>query len=447
LDTQKSRSKGEHEVNQQTHARSEQLFDKAQHYISGGVNSPSRSFAAVGGGSPVFIERGEGAYLYSVDGHRYIDYLCAFGALILGHAHPAILSAVSQAIRRGTVYGAPTELEVEFAAKLCEIVPTLEMVRFNVSGTEAVMTAIRLARAATSRSKILKFSGSYHGHSDLVLVSAGSGSSTLDIDDSLGVPLSVKQEVVDVPFNNPEALRQAVALYGDELAAALVEPVVGNFGIVPPEPGFLELLEQLMHSCGALVIWDEVITAFRFTYGSIQDLFGLRPDIITLGKIIGGGLPIGAYGARREIMEYVAPVGGVYQDGTMAGNPLSMLAGMTCLELLKEPGLYDRLTQHGRTLADAARAASKKYGIATHVGHFGGAVSVQFTDERVIDFEGCNRSSSAMFTRFFRLMLEQGIFIPPSKYEAMFVSAAHSQDDIDYTAECIDRALAKIAAE
>jgi glutamate-1-semialdehyde 2,1-aminomutase len=434
-------------VNQRTHTQSKRLFAKAQHCIAGGVNSPSRSFAAVGGGSPVFMERGEGAYLYDADGNRYVDYLCAFGALILGHAHPAVVAAVSEGLPRGTVFGAPTELEVEFAAKLCAIVPTLEMVRFNVSGTEAVMTAIRLARGATGRSKILKFSGSYHGHSDLVLVSAGSGSSTLSIDESLGVPPSVKDEVVDVPFNNPEALRQAVVLYGHELAAALVEPVVGNFGIVPPEPGFLELLQQQMRACGALVIWDEVITAFRFGYGSIQNIFQLQPDIITLGKVIGGGLPIGAYGARRELMQYVAPLGGVYQDGTMAGNPLSMLAGMTCLDLLKEPGLYERLARHGHTLATAARTASEKHGIATHVGEFRGAVSIQFTDERVIDFAGCNRSSSERFARFFHLMLEQGILMPPSKYEAMFVSAAHSDADINYTAECIDRALATMAGE
>lgn len=427
------------------HVNSSRLFAKAQSHIPGGVDSPSRSFAAVGGGNPVFIERGEGAYLYDSDGNRYIDYLCAYGAQILGHAHPAVVDAVTQGLRHGTVYGAPTALEVDFAAKLCGIIPGMEMVRFNVSGTEAVMTAIRLARAATGRSQILKFAGSYHGHSDLVLVSAGSGSSTLDIDDSLGVPPSVKAEVVNVPFNDARALREAVATHGASIAAALVEPVVGNFGIVPPEPGFLELLHQLMHSCGALVIWDEVITAFRFVYGSVQQLFGLQPDIITLGKVIGGGLPIGAYGARKELMQHVAPLGGVYQDGTLAGNPLSMLAGLACLEALREPGLYQRLAGHASTLATAARHAAQKHGIPVHVGEFGGALSVQFTSERVVDFGGCARSSSSQFARFFHLMLHQGIFMPPSKYEALFVSAAHSEADIAYTAECIERSVAQMA--
>lgn len=423
------------------------LFEQAQRYIAGGVNSPSRSYAAVGGDAPRYMERGEGAYLYDADGNKYIDYLCAYGALILGHAHPKIVDAVSAGVRRGTVYGTPNSLEVAFAAKLTALIPTMEMVRFNVSGTEAVMTAIRLARGATGRTKILKFAGSYHGHSDLVLVSAGSGSSTLDIEDSVGVPASVKADVVNVPFNDPEALRRAVAQHGPQLAAALVEPVVGNFGIVPPEPGYLQLLHELLHKCGALVIWDEVITAFRYAYGSVQQLLGLQPDIITLGKIIGGGLPIGAYGASREIMHLVAPLGGVYQDGTLAGNPLSMAAGLACLDALAEPGLYDRLARYAHHLADTTRAASRRYGIPVHVGEFGGSLSIQFTAERVIDFEGCNRSSTALFGRFFHLMLDQGILLAPSKYEALFVSTVHSEDDIAKTAQAIEHALASLAQE
>jgi glutamate-1-semialdehyde 2,1-aminomutase len=427
------------------HNHSVELFHRAQQRIAGGVNSPSRTYKAVGCAVPVFMDSGQGAYLYDADGNRYIDYLCAYGAMILGHAHPMVVAAVSEAVTKGTVYGTPTTSEVEFAERLCELIPWIDMIRFNVSGTEAVMTAIRLARAATNRSKILKFDGSYHGHSDLVLVAAGSGSSTLDIDDSLGIPPGVKADVISLPYNDPEALRNTIAQYGSQIAAALVEPIVGNFGIVPPEPGFLQLLEEQMHQCGALVIWDEVITAFRYAYGSIQQVFGLKPDIITLGKIIGGGLPIGAYGARNELMQLVAPLGGMYQDGTMAGNPLSMIAGMACLEALSEPGLYERLSSYASILVDATRFAAQKYGIPVHIGHYGGSLSIQFTKERVIDFAGCNRSDSAQFAQFFRLMNEQGILMPPSKYEALFICAAHSKDDITQTAEAIEKAFSQMS--
>lgn len=429
------------------HDQSVELFHRAQQRIAGGVNSPSRTYQAVGCATPVFMASGEGAYLYDADGNRYIDYLCAYGALVLGHGHPAVVAAVADAVKKGTVYGTPTRSEVEFAERLCELIPWIDMVRFNVSGTEAVMTAIRLARAATGRNKILKFDGCYHGHSDLVLVSAGSGSSTLNIDDSLGIPPGVKADVISVPYNDPTSLRNAVTQYGPEIAAALVEPIVGNFGIVPPEPGFLQLLEEQMRQCGALVIWDEVITAFRYTYGSIQQVFGLSPDIITLGKIIGGGLPIGAYGARKEIMQLVAPLGGMYQDGTMAGNPLSMAAGLACLEALSEPALYDRLAKYAAILVEAAHTAAQKHGIPVHIGHYGGSLSIQFTSERVIDFAGCNRSDSAQFGRFFRLMNEKGILMPPSKYEALFVSAAHSEADIAQTAEAIEASFAQMAQD
>lgn len=423
---------------------SHDLFLRAQKVISGGVNSPSRSFAAVGGGPPVFVASGQGPYLYDEDGNRYIDYLCAYGAMILGHAPESVVSAVTAALPKGSVYGTPTRLDVEFAELLCSLLPGIDRIRFNVSGTEAVMTAIRLARAATGRSRILKFDGSYHGHSDLVLVAAGSGSSTLGIDDSLGLPESIKSEVISIPFNNPDALCQAVATYGDTIAAALIEPVVGNFGIVPPEPGFLELIQTQLHKCGALVIWDEVITAFRFAYGSVQQLFGLQPDIITLGKVIGGGLPIGAYGARSELMEFVAPLGGMYQDGTFASNPLSMAAGLACVKELAQPGLYQRLTDYADLLVEAVQSAAKRHGIPVHVGQFAGSLSVQFTDERVIDFDGCERSDSQLYARFFRLMLDQGIFLAPSKYEAWFVSAAHTKEDIDETISAVENAFAKM---
>src|SRR5690606_18040743 len=299
---------------------SESLFARAQRCIVGGVNSPSRSYDAVGGGAPRFIARGEGAYLYDVDGNRYIDYLAAFGAMILGHAHPRVVAAVQEAVTKGTVYGAPTEAEVKMAEALTGAIPQLEMVRFTASGTEAVMTALRLARGYTGRNKILKFDGAYHGHSDAVLVSAGSGSSTLGIDESLGVTDGVAKDVISIPYNDVEALDEVFDQASDEIACVRVEPITGNFGLVVPVSEFMVRMHELAARHGALVIWDEVITAFRFGYGSIESYFGLTPDLYTLGKVIGGGLPLGAYGGRREVMKVVAPLGGVYQDGTLSGN-------------------------------------------------------------------------------------------------------------------------------
>jgi len=423
--------------------QSSYLYDRSQRFLAGGVNSPSRAFNAVGG-HPVFISRGSGPYLYDVDGNRYIDFLCAYGALILGHGHPAVTAAVEAQLPHGTVYGAPTELEARLAELLCRHIPIIDQVRFNASGTEAVMTAIRLARGVTGRRLILKFTGSYHGHSDLVLIAAGSGSSTLGIEDSLGIPPEVKAGVISIPYNNPATLRQAMAERGDEIAAVLVEPVVGNFGIVPPVPGFLELIEELAQASGALVIWDEVITAFRFTYGSVSSLFHLRPDIITLGKLIGGGLPIGAYGARREIMSAVAPLGGVYQDGTFAGNPLSMAAGLACLSALATPGIYERLAGYAARLVAVIKSAAQKHGIPVHVGHFGGAFSVHFTAEPVFDSAACDRADSRTFAEFFHLCLEEGLLIAPSKYEAWFVSAALGEDDVAYTEEALERIFARL---
>ncbi|MDN4595043.1 glutamate-1-semialdehyde 2,1-aminomutase [Polycladomyces subterraneus] len=421
--------------------RSEQLYEQALDVIVGGVNSPSRSFRAVGGGAPVFMKRAKGAYFWDEDGNRYIDYLGAFGPIILGHAHPAVTEAIVQTAADGTLYGTPTEKEIRFARMLREAIPSCEQIRFVNSGTEAVMTTIRLARAYTGRDKILKFAGCYHGHSDLVLVAAGSGPSTLGIPDSAGIPQSIAQEVITIPFNNLDALREALDRWGDQIAAVLVEPLVGNFGIVPPQPGFLEKVNEWVHQAGGLVIYDEVITAFRFHYGGIQTMYGVEPDLTALGKIIGGGLPIGAYGGRREIMEKVAPMGPMYQAGTMAGNPLSMAAGIACLEVLSQPGVYERLDEMGKRLADGIGDLAQNYGIPVQINRQGGAFAVYFTEEPVIDYEGAQRADSEMFARFFRLMLEEGIYLAPSKYEAWFLTLAHSDEDISDTLQAVDHAF------
>ncbi|HET7616852.1 MAG TPA: glutamate-1-semialdehyde 2,1-aminomutase, partial [Bacillales bacterium] len=323
-------------------AKSEELYREAQVCIVGGVNSPSRAYKGVGGGTPVFMEKAAGAYFWDVDENRYIDYLAAYGPIITGHAHPHITEAIKKAAENGVLYGTPTALENKFAKMLREAIPSLEKVRFVNSGTEAVMTTIRVARAYTGREKILKFAGCYHGHSDLVLVAAGSGPSTLGTPDSAGVTQGTAKEVITVPFNDVGALYEAIARWGDEIAAVLVEPIVGNFGIVEPEEGYLEKVNEIAHRAGSLVIYDEVITAFRFMYGGAQNLLGVEPDMTALGKIIGGGLPIGAYGGKKKIMEQVAPLGPAYQAGTMAGNPASISAGIACLEVLGEESVYER---------------------------------------------------------------------------------------------------------
>lgn len=426
---------------------SESLFARAQRCIAGGVNSPSRSYDAVGGGAPRFIARGEGAYLYDVDGNRYIDYLAAFGAMILGHAHPRVVAAVQEAVTKGTVYGAPTEAEVKMAEALTGAIPQLEMVRFTASGTEAVMTALRLARGCTGRNKILKFDGAYHGHSDAVLVSAGSGSSTLGIDESLGVTPGVAKDVISIPYDDVEKLEEAFDQHGPEIACVLVEPICGNFGLVVPSQEFLSAINRLARKYGALVLWDEVITAFRFRYGSIGEFFGLEADLYTLGKVIGGGLPIGAYGGRREIMSLVSPLGGVYQDGTLSGNPLSMAAGLACLEALQDPELHPRLERLGAMLAQGIQEAADRHGITVSIGRFGGALSPFFRATPARNFAETTETPSGHLARFFQLLLEQGIMTAPSKYEAWFISAAHTEREIEMTIEAVDRAFRQMAAE
>lgn len=429
------------------HSMSKKLHDEALLHIVGGVNSPSRSNKGVGGGIPVTMERASGAYFYDVDGNKYIDYLAAFGPIITGHAHPHITEAITKAAQNGVLYGTPTKHEITFAKMLKEAIPSLEKVRFTNSGTEAVMTTIRVARAYTGRDKIIKFAGCYHGHFDLVLVEAGSGPSTLGIPDSAGVTKSTAEEVITVPFNDLDSFKEALAIWGDQVAAVLVEPIVGNFGMVAPEDGFLEAVNELAHVNGSLVIYDEVITAFRFMYGGAQNYLGVIPDLTAMGKIIGGGLPIGAYGGRIDIMEKVAPLGPAYQAGTHAGNPASILSGIACLEVLQEEGLYERFEKYGSMLKDGIEKVALKHGIAVTVNQIVGALTVYFTEDAVTNYAEAGATNGELFGRFFKGMLEEGINLAPSKYEAWFITSAHSEADILETIQAVDTVFGKMVQD
>lgn len=431
--------------------RSEQLYQRALQHIAGGVNSPARSFAAVGGTHPIFMRRAQGAYFWDVDGNKYIDYLAAYGAIILGHAHPAVTEAIVKAAEKGTVFGTPHEQEIAFVEHIKEAIPYLEKIRLVNSGTEAVMSAVRLARGVTGRNKIIKFAGCYHGHSDPMLLEAGSGPSQLNNAVSAGVTPGVAQDVIVLPYNDPAALEQFMAELerrgggpgGDhDIAALLLEPIVGNFGLVEPVPGFLEAVHAAAAKLGALTIYDEVITAFRFQYGSAADALGFRPDITVLGKIIGGGLPIGGYGASAAIMDHVSPQGPVYQSGTFSGNPVSVAAGLACLQTLQEPGLYERLARFGKALADGIRESAARHGVAVQVNQRTGGVSVAFTEEPVSNVGAVDRSDKAMFGRFFRRMLAAGINLAPSVYEVLYVTASHTEQDIEFTLNAIERVFA-----
>ena len=423
---------------------SERLQDYSNEYILGGVNSPSRSYKAVGGGAPVMMKSGQGAYLYDVDGNKYIDYLQAYGPIITGHAHPHVTQAIQEQAALGVLYGTPTELEINFAKKLRDAIPSLEKIRFVNSGTEAVMTTIRVARAYTKRNKIIKFSGQYHGHSDLVLVAAGSGPSQLGSPDSAGVPQSVAQEVITVPYNDIESYKEAIDYWGDDIAAVLVEPIVGNFGMVEPKEGFLEAVNDITHEHGGLVIYDEVITAFRFHYGAAQDLLGVYPDLTAFGKVIGGGLPIGAYGGRQEIMEHVAPLGPAYQAGTMAGNPLSMRAGIALLEVLEQPDVYDYLDKLGKQLEEGLLELIEKHNVKATINRIKGALTIYFTDEKVENYIQAENTDGEKFAKFFKSMLNQGINLAPSKYEAWFLTTEHTEEDIKETIKAADIALSQL---
>ncbi|WP_328803024.1 glutamate-1-semialdehyde 2,1-aminomutase [Paenibacillus sp. An7] len=434
-------------------SKSEQYYAEALEHIVGGVNSPSRSFKAVGGGAPVFMKRGQGAYFYDEDDNKYIDYLAAYGPIITGHAHPHITKAITEAASNGTLLGTPTVLEIKLAKMLKEAIPSMDKVRFVNSGTEAVMTTIRVARAYTKRNKIIKFAGNYHGHSDLVLVAAGSGPSTLGIPDSAGIPASIAQEVITVPYNDLSGLEEALQKWGHDVAAVMVEPIVGNFGMVMPKPGFLEGLCKLAHDHGALVIYDEVITAFRFHYGSTQTYGGLenhdliKPDLTALGKIIGGGLPIGAYGGSKEVMEQVAPLGPAYQAGTMAGNPASISAGIACLEVLSQPGVYEEMERLTIKLTEGIQAAADRHGIPLTINRVRGSFSTHFCDHPVTDYEEAQDTDGEAFASFFQHMLNRGVHLAPSKYEAWFLTTEHTDADIEATIEAADSSFEAMAKE
>ncbi|MBF7021701.1 glutamate-1-semialdehyde 2,1-aminomutase [Staphylococcus kloosii] len=423
---------------------SERLQKFSDEYILGGVNSPSRSYKAVGGGAPVMMKEGKGAYLFDEDGNKYIDYLQAYGPIITGQAHPHITKAIQEQAAKGVLYGTPTRLEIDFAKKLRDAIPSLEKIRFVNSGTEAVMTTIRVARAYTKRNKIIKFSGQYHGHSDLVLVAAGSGPSQLGSPDSAGVPESVAQEVITIPYNDLDAYKEAIDYWGDQIACVLVEPIVGNFGMVEPQPGFLEGINEISHDNGTLVIYDEVITAFRFHYGAAQDLYKVYPDLTAFGKIVGGGLPIGGYGGRQDIMEHVAPLGPAYQAGTMAGNPLSMKAGIALLEVLEQDGVYKQLDNLSKRLEDGLLKLIEKHNITATINRVYGALTLYFTNEKVTHYDQAENSDGEAFAKFFKLMLHQGINLAPSKFEAWFLTTEHTEQDIDDTLEAADYAFSQM---
>ncbi|WP_033541598.1 glutamate-1-semialdehyde 2,1-aminomutase [Planococcus sp. CAU13] len=426
------------------HSESIRLHEEALEHIVGGVNSPSRSFKAVGGGAPVVMERAKGAYFWDVDGNKYIDFLAAYGPIITGHGHPHISKAISHAAETGVLYGTPTRYEITFAKMLKEAMPNMDKVRFVNSGTEAVMTTIRVSRAYTGRTKIMKFAGCYHGHSDLVLVAAGSGPATLGTPDSAGVPKTIAEEVITIPFNDPAAFAEAMEKWGEEIACILVEPIVGNFGIVEPKEGFLEEVHRIAEVKGALIVYDEVITAFRFHYGGAQDMLGLKPDLTALGKIIGGGLPIGAYGGKKEIMETVAPLGPAYQAGTMAGNPASIQAGIACLEVLQAEGVYEEMDRLGKILEKGILQAAEEFGITITVNRLKGALTIYFTDVTVENYEQAEATDGEIFGRFFKLMLEQGINLAPSKYEAWFLTTEHTEEDIKIAIQAVRKAFSRL---
>ena len=420
--------------------RSTRLFEEAQSCLPGGVDSPVRAFNAVGG-NPIFLKRGQGSRVYDEDGNEFLDYVCSWGPLILGHAHPQVVEALKQAIERGTSFGAPTELETRLAKTVCEAVPSIEMVRFTNSGTEATMSALRLARAYTSRDKVVKFAGCYHGHSDGLLVKAGSGATTLGLPDSPGVPHGYAQNTLVAPFNDLEAVEQLFNRHGD-IAAVIVEPVAANMGVVPPHSGFLEGLRDLTEASGALLIFDEVITGFRVAYGGAQELYGVVPDLTCLGKIIGGGLPVGAYGGRADIMELIAPMGPVYQAGTLSGNPLAMTAGIETLAILREGNSYAELNYKACLLGDGIGAVAATSSIAIQISRIGSLLTVFFSAQPVVDHESAKLADTNLFGEFFQRLLHQGIYWPPSQFEAAFLSLAHSDKDIDTTIAAMGKALA-----
>jgi glutamate-1-semialdehyde 2,1-aminomutase len=423
-------------------SRSQALFEEAQQLMPGGVNSPVRAFRGVGG-NPVFIDHAIGPYLYDVDGNRYLDYVQSWGPMILGHGHPAVLEAVTRASLRGFSFGAPTEAESTLARLVIESVPSIEMVRFVNSGTEATMSALRLARAFTGRSKIIKFSGCYHGHADLLLVQAGSGVATMGLPDSPGVPAEATSNTLLASYNDSAAVEELFRTYPDDIAAIIVEPAAANMGLVLPLPGFLEQLRSICTKYGALLIFDEVMTGFRVALGGMQERTGIQADLTCLGKIIGGGLPVGAYGGRREIMQLVAPLGPMYQAGTLSGNPMAMAAGIATLEELRKPGRYVELERKGQLLSDGIERVLHEIGDTIQFVRIGAIFCLFFTAKQVIDYNSAKTSDTQCFARFFWSMLERGMYLPPSQFEGCFISLALKDEMIDETVEAVKLALRK----
>lgn len=426
-------------------SKSDQLFEQARQTIPGGVNSPVRAFNGVGG-TPRFIDHADGAYLYDVDGQAYVDYIGSWGPMLLGHNHPAIKAAVIKAVEKGLSYGAPTEIEVLMAEKVRQIVPSMEQVRMVNSGTEATMSAIRLARGYTGRDKIVKFEGCYHGHADSLLVKAGSGALTLGQPNSPGVPADFAKHTLTCVFNDLDSVREAFTQYGSEIACIIVEPVAGNMNCIPPVPGFLEGLRAICDEFGALLILDEVMTGFRVSLRGAQGHYNIDPDLTTLGKIIGAGMPVGAFGGKKKVMQYIAPTGPVYQAGTLSGNPVAMAAGLTMLDLLLEPGLYEQLSAKTARVAEGLKAAATRHGIPLAITYVGGMFGFFFTDETEITrYEQVTRCDMERFKRFYHLMLEEGVYLAPSAYEAGFLSLAHGDKEIEHTLAAAERSFAKLA--
>lgn len=425
-------------------SKSEILFEKAQKVIPGGVNSPVRAFKGVGG-TPVFIQKAEGAYIYDAEGKRYIDYVGSWGPMVLGHNHPAIIDAVLKAVPNGLSFGAPTESEITLAELVCKLVPSIELVRMVSSGTEATMSAIRLARGYTGRDKIIKFEGCYHGHSDSLLVKAGSGALTLGQPSGPGVPADFAKHTLTCTYNDLDSVKAAFEQYPNEIACLIVEPVAGNMNCIPPKDGFLQGLRELCTQYGAVFIIDEVMTGFRVALGGAQAHYGVPPDLTTLGKIIGGGMPVGAFGGKKEIMEHIAPTGPVYQAGTLSGNPIAMAAGLACLTELSKAGNEEKLAEKTKNLAEGLKALADKHGIPFCVQYVGGMLGLFFTEqEKVESYQDVMKCDVAKFNTFFHKMLEQGVYLAPSAFEAGFMSLAHSDEDIAYTLEAADRAFAEM---